>query len=406
VDLLTGTLEDYRWLVSDSARPWLQRAREDLAAQRVPGVSLVNRLRKDLSAERAHLVVEQVDLRARAREKFSRADRMFFTRKGLEQATDEQVAAYKASRFPAGSIADLCCGIGGDLVALAQRGSAAGFDVDEVARLLAEANAEACGLARDRCCTFGDDAATCSAVSGFDAWHCDPDRRSEGRRTVQGEHFEPSLESVAWLLGHNLQGAIKVAPATLAPPNWQENAELQWLGSRGECRQQVAWFGSLASHPGRRSATVVDAAGGPRTVVGTGDETIPAAASLGRFLYEPHNAVLAAKLTGALCGQHALAAVAPGIAYLTSDSQVADSALAAFEVQDVLPFDQKQLKAWCREKRIGRLEIKKRGVDVDPQKLRKAIASEGEQSATLIVTRLDSKVRVMVVRRVTGTNRD
>jgi hypothetical protein len=85
---------------------------------------------------------------------------------------------------------------------------------------------------------------------------------------------------------------------------------------------------------------------------------------------------------------------------------VADSALAAFEVQDVLTFDQKQLKAWCREKRIGRLEIKKRGVDVDPQKLRKAIASEGEQSATLIVTRLDSKVRVMVVRRVTGANRD
>ena len=97
------------------------------------------------------------------------------------------------------------------------------------------------------------------------------------------------------------------------------------------------------------------------------------AAALGRYLYEPHNVVLAAKLTGALCSQHGLLAVSPGIAYLTSDALVADAALDPFEVRDVRPFDQKQLKAWCREHHIGRLEVKKRGVEFDPESLRKSI---------------------------------
>jgi hypothetical protein len=397
---LNVALENYEWLVSEAARPWLQRASDELAIARGPSAALLTRLRKDLSAERAHLVVEQVELRRRARDKFSLAERMFFTRKGLEQATDEQVATYKAARFPAGSNADLCCGIGGDLLALAQRGEAMGFDTDEMARLLAEANADVCGLGRDRCRACSDDATRCSTISGFAAWHCDPDRRADGRRTTQGDDFSPPLEAMAWMLGHNLNGAIKVAPATQVPENWQNDAELEWLGSRGECRQQVAWFGALARHPGRRSATIVDAAGGPRTIVGTGDETIPLAAALGKFLYEPHNTVLAAKLTGALCSQHDLTAISPGIAYLTSDVQLTDAALDTFAVREVLPLDQKQLKAWCREHRIGRLVVKKRGADLEPETLRKAILSQGDGSATLIVTRLDGKAKVIVADRI------
>jgi hypothetical protein len=395
-------LDDYRWLVSETAQPWLVRVGEELIAAGGPSAALLARLRKDLSAARAHLIVEQVELRRRAREKFSLADRMFFTRKGLEQATDEQVAAHKASRFPQDSIADLCCGIGGDLLALARHSDAIGFDIDDVVRLLAEANADAWGLGRDRCCVCSDHATQLSVICGFAAWHCDPDRRPGGRRTVQGDDFDPPLDNVAWMLGHNMNGAIKVAPATVVPDNWPEHAELQWLGSRGECRQQVAWFGSLARQPGRRSATIVDAAGGPRTVTGAGDEPIPPAPSLGRYLYEPHNAVLAARLSGAICCEHSLQAVSPGIAYLTHDKRVNDAALSTFEVREVLPFDQKQLKNWCREHRIGRLEVKKRGVDVDPGKLRKAIVAEGDESATLIVTRVGGNVRVMVAKRLSA----
>lgn len=397
---MNAELGDYRWLVSDAARSWLDRAREELSSARGPSASLLNRLRKDLSAARAHLVVEQTELRERAREKFSLADQMFFTRKGLEQATDEQVAASKSSRFPTGeAAADLCCGIGGDALAVARRGPVVAVDQDDACVLLALANARACDVPEARFRGEAADAAT-YPVDAVSAWHIDPDRRPQGRRTSQVELFQPPLAAIEALLARNRNAAIKLAPAADAPDAWRDSAELQWLGSRGECRQQVAWFGSLARHPGRRSATVVDAAGGPRTIVGTGDEPIPLASSLGRYLYEPHNSVLAAKLTGALCREHALAAVSPGIAYLTSESHVNDPVLAAFEVRDVLPFDQKQLKAWCRERQVGQLEVKKRGVDLDPDRLRRAIVGKGDGQATMIVTRLLGKVMAVVASRV------
>ncbi|HEX5105807.1 MAG TPA: class I SAM-dependent methyltransferase, partial [Pirellulaceae bacterium] len=360
------------------------------------------RLRKDLSAARAHLVVEQAELRERARDKFSAAEQMFFTRKGLEQATDEQIATYKASRFPAGAIADLCCGIGGDTISLLGNGPIAAVDVDPIACLLTEANAAECKSSFNAR-TENADAVT-FPVGEFSTWHIDPDRRPEGRRTSRVELFQPPLVVIQSHLASNPHGAIKVAAAAELPAAWRETAELQWLGSRGECRQQVAWFGSLARHSGQRSAMIVDAPGGPRTIVGTGDDSIPLATRLGRYLFVPDNAVLAARLTGALCRELGLAAIAPGIAYLTADAFVSDGALAAFEVQDVLPFDRKQLKAWCRERHIGRLEVKKRGIDVSPESLRKAVIGTGDREATLVVTRLESRAAAIVVRRISATD--
>ena len=142
-------------------------------------VSLVRDLRRELSPERTHLVLEQVELRRRARAKFAAAEKMFFTAVGFEQATDEFVARYKAGRFAAGgAVADLCCGIGGDLLALAARGPACGVDRDPVVTLLAAANVLA--VVPQSVVSF-----SAADVETFDvrecaAWHIDPDRRPEG----------------------------------------------------------------------------------------------------------------------------------------------------------------------------------------------------------------------------------
>jgi SAM-dependent methyltransferase len=391
--------DDYRWLVSEAAAPWLDVVRAEVESGDSADVALISRLRKELSPERAHLVVEQAELRRRAREKFSLAEQMFFTRKGLEQATDEQVAAYKASRFPQGeSIADLCCGIGGDLLAFAARGAVTGIDRDPVMAILARANAAAHGHNIERCDVVARDATCDESWRGW--WHCDPDRRATGRRATRGEYFEPPLELIGGLLAHSDRAAIKLAPATDAPLGWAQDAELEWISSRGECRQQVAWFGSLARQHGRRSATVITAIGQNRTVVGEPSDDLPLATQIGKYIYEPDAAILAAKLVVELCQQHALSAVSPGIAYLTSDERIEDASLAGFEVIDVLPLDRKQLKAYCREHGIGRLEIKKRGVDIEPERLRKEIVGGGESHATMIITPICGKTRALITRRL------
>ncbi|HEY2414192.1 MAG TPA: hypothetical protein VGI40_18255 [Pirellulaceae bacterium] len=390
---MINNLDNYRWLTSPDAEPWLALEADD-------PLRLLARLRKDISAERAHLVAEQIDLRRRGCEKFRRADRMFFTKKGLEQATDDQLAAYKATRFPTGAlVSDLCCGIGGDLVALCARGPVFGDDRDEMMSLVATANAQVHGFGSDKCSIVAADITTTDIPSG--PWHCDPDRRPTGRRATRGELFEPSIDVLDRLLGQNPNAAIKLAPATDVPAAWQEIAELQWLESRGECRQQVAWFGGLAKHPGRRAATIVPSNGQHRTVVGLADEMPPIADKIGRYLYEPAAAILAAKLTSELCRQHNVTGLSPAIAYLTSDTPIDDVALAAFEVLDLLPFDRKQLRAYCRQHNLGRLEIKKRGVELDPAKLRQEIVAPGDNAATILIAPYQHQTRAIIARRLT-----
>jgi len=98
----------------------------------------VSRLRKaGHSPELVSAVVGQARLRVRARAKFGDfAERMLFTRSGLEQATRLAVAARHAGRLRdagIGSVADLGCGIGGDALGFAALGIRVhAIDADEV----------------------------------------------------------------------------------------------------------------------------------------------------------------------------------------------------------------------------------------------------------------------------------
>jgi hypothetical protein len=89
------------------------------------------RIAKATSDEAARWAFGQWELRAKARTKFAEADRMLFVREALEQATGEAIARYHASRFPEGApVVDMTAGVGADLIALARRGPAIGYELD------------------------------------------------------------------------------------------------------------------------------------------------------------------------------------------------------------------------------------------------------------------------------------
>ncbi len=392
------SLGDYRWLVSEAAAPWFDRA-----ADQDTTPALIQSLRREIGADRARLVIQQAELRRRAVEKFPLAADLFFTRKALEQASGSAVAAYKAARFPAAmAIADLCCGIGGDAMALAERGRLVAVDFDPVAALLCEANCRAAGAANFdvRVEDVAADSVSTS-LSACGAWHIDPDRRAGGRRTVDLRYYQPGLDAIEQMLAVAPNGAVKLAPATRVPPNWQQSAELQWIGATRECSQQVAWFGSLARHPGQRTATVLprDDGSPPRSVIGRGNSSHPSVSSIGRYLFEPHAAVLAAGLASQLAREHDLHAISPGVAYLTGDRLVRDAALSAFEVTDVLPLKVRQIQEVIRTRGIGRLEVKKRGVADHPEEVRRRLRLSGDEPATLLLTRVAGAPKAILARR-------
>jgi hypothetical protein len=313
------------------------------------------------------------------------------------------LATYKAARFePFDCVADLCCGIGGDLLALTGRSSTLAVDRDPVALEIA---------ARNVAVALGDDRAhrtrfIQAEVGGwhaeqFDAWHIDPDRRIGDRRTAQPEVSSPQLGELERLLQQNGNAALKLAPAAEVSLEFAACVELEWLSRGGECKQLVAWHGLLARDIRQRRATVVSRAGiALGTVVGPSDCTVAVAPKLLRYLFEPDAAVLAAGLDGALAARHGLTVVSSGSVLLTGDELVDDGCLARFEVVDMLPFDRRQLSRYLIERNVGRLEIKKRGVDIDPAKLRSELRPKGDTEATLFVTPVGGEVRAIVARRI------
>ena len=69
-------------------------------------------------------------------------------------------------------------------------------------------------------------------------------------------------------------------------------------------------------------------------------------------------------------------------------------------MREQLPNDTKALAKALRERGIGRLEIKKRGVDLDPATLRTKLRLRGDTSATLIVTRVGTRRLTLLADRV------
>jgi len=406
---LSSDPEDYRWLTGDEAAAVLSSA-----ADATDPLQLISRLRKTLSPARSALVAEQVELRRRAAKKFSRAAELFFTKRGLEQATDDVTARYKAARFAADApVADLCTGIGGDLMAIgAATKSAIGYDLDLMTSILAAANCRVLAAADPErfhgsvVCAKADAAQLADVV----AWHIDPDRRPSGKRTTQIELHEPSVETLDTLLAANENAAIKLAPAAEPWPAWQALAEWEWLSLGGECRQLVAWFGALAGDHGKHRATILMRDGAVRSIVGEPDETMSydeqlRVAELGRYLHEPDAAILAAKLITMAGREHGLSSIFSGSAYLTSDAPIVDdTAWASFEILEALPYDVRKLRAWLAARRIGRLEMKKRGVDVDLDRLRGELKLQGDETACLILIRRGDRVTAVVTRRFPPTS--
>jgi hypothetical protein len=391
-----ASVDDYRWLISNEAAPWLAKVGNDLDGD-PPTPALIRTLRTGVGASRASLLLEQVELRAKAREKFSQADQLFFTRKGLEQATDEVLARYKALRFSdCNSIADLCCGIGGDALALACDHLLTLVDRDAVSLLLATANVERSGGASHD--AIAEDVGP-HHLAQADAWHIDPDRRPAGKRTSRLEFGDPSVETIDALLEACSQAAIKLAPAAELPEHWQESCEREWIETRGECRQQVAWFGRLADAVGQRTATIIDANGEACSFSGLSGAVVESTEQVAAYVFDPSPSLVAANLVGDLAAALDLRPFVPPSLYLTGDQTVVHPHLQTFAVEENLPLDVRQLRAWLQARGVGRLEIKKRGVDITPEKLRPQLALTGDEERTLILTPIGKRNRALVCRR-------
>ncbi|WP_245966942.1 class I SAM-dependent methyltransferase [Sphaerisporangium album] len=376
-------LDAFRELLTPHGQEALGEA-EAAVAEGADPVVAASRLRKSHDAALTGAALTQARLRARGVVKFGEdAARMYFTPDGLEQATRAEVAAHRARRFAPGTrVADACCGIGGDLIALARAGCRVdAVDLDPLTVEVARANAAALGLA-DRVTVRRGEASEIEPEA-YDVLFADPARRSTGRRVFDPMAYSPPWPVVLDLVARAGAACLKVAPGIpyeLIP----EGAEAEWVSYRGEVKEAVLWTGALAARPGGRA-----------TMLPSG-ETLTADPSLGpaghgpvaRYLYEPDGAAIRAHLVAEVAALVDGHLIDPQIAYITGDAPVRTPWATRYEVLETLPFSLKRLRAALRERRIGTVTLKKRGSALDLERLRKDLRLSGDKSCVVALTRI------------------
>ncbi|MER6994620.1 methyltransferase domain-containing protein [Streptomyces sp. NPDC000410] len=378
-------------LLGDEGQALLAELRDHDPAQEL---ALATRLRREHPAELVSAALGQARLRQRAVAKFGAEDayRMYFTPNGVEQSTRASVAAYRAARFTelgVRSVADLCCGNGGDAIALARAGiSVLAVDRDPLTAEVARANAAALGLdglVEVRCADVAD-----VDTSGYDALFVDPARRGGRGRIFDPEAYSPPL---SWAIGAARTAryaALKVAPG-IPHEAVPEAAEAEWISDHGDVKEAVLWFGTGT---GARRATLLPAGAG---LTGRGLPD-PAVRKVGRFLYEPDGAVIRAHLVAEAAEDLDGGLIDETIAYITADELRPTPYATAYEITDELPFNLKRLKALLRERQVGHLTVKKRGSAVEPEEVRRKVKPSGPNAATVFLTRVAGAPTMLIGR--------
>ena len=383
--------QEFSWLFSEEGKSLVSQVEADFR-DRKNALSINKKLRKKTTPVRAAIVIEQAMLRMRGLKKFACADQMFFTRRGLEQSTSLQIARYKATHFRrVKNVADICCGVGGDLIALAARAvsgvSTVGIDADELTAAIAGHNLTGVGLfnASVRHQTFED-----TDLAEFDGIHIDPDRRMKSR-TVRGDFFQPKLSDVYAALSGDQTVAIKVAPATPVHDSMPEAIQREWIGDNRECKQQVLWSGPKTPKPRSTTATLVANSGKVFTYSADSNrveaDRMASAPVMGDSIFEPHAVVLASGLMSPLAEDVGLQPISGFADYLTGSLIQKTPLLSEYKVVEMLKLDLRHISAALRKFKVGEIIVKKRGVEQEVYNQISRLKVAGENRATVIATR-------------------
>ncbi|MGW6728905.1 THUMP-like domain-containing protein [Nocardia sp. NPDC055029] len=407
----------------------------------------IEQVRRSHDAHAAALI-ETVRLRRKAAVKLPAAAEWLFTDDALQQATPALVARHRAARLAGRAVHDVTCSIGAELAELAEVCPAViGSDLDDVRLAMAahnlgvvplSAKPESAGGASassdehadprrsrrdDSDGRVGPAAAVDHAPSLLrrgvseprpgrvvggrnivlakaDALTptsrdtviiADPARRADGRRTYDPAKLQPPLpDLLAAYAGRDI--AVKSAPGLdFDRLGW--NGEIEVVSLDGAVREACLWSPGLTESGVTRRATVLDSRGGTTTLTDADPDDIPERAP-GEWIVDPDGAIVRAGLVRHYAAKHGLWQLDPHIAYLTGDT--VPSGMRGFRIEDRFELREKTLRQELSRRDCGALEILVRGVDIDPDALRKKLKQRGTRPYTLVITRIGRNATVFL----------
>lgn len=366
-------------------------------------LTLLTHLRRTLAPELATALLTQARLRRRAQAKFTAAARMVFTAEALEQATAEAPAAQRAAQLDAwageGRLLDLGCGIGGDLVALAQRREVVAYELDPVRARCAQHNVAVHGVAARVTVHVAD---WTQALAGGKLPHAaaafiDPARRSGGRRTFSLHTMQPPLGEILKLRTAIPLLAVKVMPG-VDTAELPAGCNVEFVSHAGTCKEAVLWFGREDAPPRWASVHRED---GWHTLPNDGTPPPVGELAPGMVLYEPDPAVIRAGALTPLCIRVRGHLFAPDIAYIVAPALRDEPLAQAFAIDEMHRFSLKLLNQRLATLGVGQIELLKRGFPEEPEALRPRLRlTPGGAAGVVIFTRRGDAHWMLIGRRL------
>ncbi|QCB28262.1 THUMP-like domain-containing protein [Corynebacterium endometrii] len=294
----------------------------------------------------------------------------------VQQATPLAVTEYRASLLARAGVElvhDVTCSIGTEGAALTRKNvTYLGSDLDGVRLRMARYNVPAGHFAQ---------ADALGPVSKDGVVVADPARRAGGSRITDPAKLMPPLpDLIDAYRGREM--AIKCAPG-LDFSHWEGLVSVVSLdGGVKEACVYTPGLAAAAGRLGRREAVIIR--GGVLDYLDDSADDLPEAGALGRFIIDPDGAVVRAGLVRHYAAREGLWQIDPHIAYLTGNNIPAGT--SGFELIEAVPV--KKLKAALASHGAGRVEILVRGIDVDPDQLRKKLKLRGDKPMAVVMTRI------------------
>ncbi len=352
-------------------------------------------LRRHVTHEQARAIVEQLEIRKRARHRFPQAESMLFTASGLDQATAPAIARYHGTLLGSCKLTlDAGCGIGSDLREICFKTNVIAVDTSEEAIACARYNLPGSSTHPFHVRFVRADVTTMSVSAmrqaGVDGLFCDPGRRyAEAGVTRRVRSAEQSNPPLSWLISVSNSFPVvlfKLSPAIKDEELQQLGGIAQFLSYRGQCREALA----ITSQPDGPYSAVKVADDGSYDELSSVPHALAETRPAGGWLYEPDPAAIRAHLVDTLAVLSQTHRLVDGLAYLTGDALVENTWLTPYRVMEPAPCDVRYLRAW--QKRSGRRisVVKTRGATPTPEEMLAKLhdaAVNGAKQAVLFLAR-------------------
>ena len=390
------TPEDIAWLRSPEGAPVTRLATERLQSGD-DELRVIEALRRSVPPEQARAALGLAIGRSVAAPKFSDAADLFCDRETAEQASSELVARHSAQRFAGlASVADLGCGMGGDLLEIAREAEVVALDRDATHLAMAEANTTVRGLSA-RVRFVAADLETFEAIDHEAAW-LDPSRRDSGGRRLDPERWSPPLSTAIEVARHFPGAGLKLAPG-IERERLPADGELEFVSLEGRLVEAVLWLGTLVRTA--RHATILGGDGTLSELSGDPDDRPPEVAPVGSYLYDPDPAVGRAQLIRHLAAEMDAWQLDARVAYLSADRAVSTPFARRFRVLASMPFSERQLLEELIRLEAGRVEVMRRGSSIETNELATRLDRrlDGDRVLTVALTRVGSEPVAIVCER-------